>query len=42
MAFSEDTKRDIVLVMSSMLFILFIVGIGISSSGNDEEPIVIS
>ena len=42
MDFSADTKRYIVLIMSSMLFSLFLTGIGIESNGTGDEPIVIS
>lgn len=41
MALSEGTKRELLLAIVSMLFIVFVTGIGSDSQGVEEEPIVI-
>lgn len=40
MAVSEETKRDLLLVIVSMIFIVFVTGIE-SGNGVSDEPIII-
>ena len=41
MAISEGTKRDLLIAVSSMLFIIFITGLGNGNNGAETEEIIL-
>lgn len=42
MAVSEETKRDLLIAVASMLFIIFITGLGNGSDGTGDDEIIIA